>query len=117
MVSVDVLEVEEDDEDDTDDDDVDDDDEGVGDVGGFGGPTVELSKLLEVSEKRGVFDDPDDNDFEDPDARLVELILMTWPGLAFFYARLRFVRIGEMGPGKTSVRKNVNFRLANNSRR
>ena len=69
MVSVDVLEVlSEYDDDDTDDDDVDDEDEGLGDAGGFGGPTIELSKLLEVSEKRGVFDE-DDNDFEDPDAK------------------------------------------------
>jgi hypothetical protein len=68
MASVDTLEASDDDEDDTDEDD---DEEETGDViGGFGGPGIELSKLLEVSSKRGVFDDPqDDNCFEDPDAR------------------------------------------------
>jgi hypothetical protein len=71
MLAVDVLETSEDFDDDDETDE--DDDEAAEDNGGLGnGHTLELSKLLDVSVKRGVFDEPDEeNDFEDPDARLL----------------------------------------------
>ena len=71
MVAVDVLETSEDFEDDTEDEDDEEEDGTNFDEGiGGNGPAVELSKLLEVSAKRGVFDE-EENDFEDPDARFV----------------------------------------------
>ena len=75
MVSVDLLETSED-YDDEDDDDESDGDDDIVDPNTFDGKTasqtIELSKMLDATTtKNGYQDIDDDNDFEDPDARLV----------------------------------------------